>query len=92
MTDLVRALKSLNFQPCALYLIDATFCQDPTKFLSAAMTALSTMVMLECAHLNVLTKCDLLGEWQRSNAFDKYVQSVSFTPSSLFFFKKKLLH
>lgn len=48
-----------NYNVCAVFLLDATFITDPSKFISGALLSLSAMVQLELPHLNVLTKCDL---------------------------------
>jgi GPN-loop GTPase len=46
----------------AVFLLDATFVTDPSKFISGSLLSLSAMVALELPHVNVLTKCDLLSE------------------------------
>ena len=47
---------------CGVYLIDATFASDTSKFISGALLSLSAMIQLELPHINVLTKCDLVDE------------------------------
>jgi GTPase SAR1 family protein len=44
----------------AIFLLDATFVADTSKFLSGSLLSLSAMIALELPHVNVLTKCDLL--------------------------------
>jgi hypothetical protein len=46
----------------AVFLLDATFVADTSKFLSGSLLSLSAMIALELPHINVLTKCDLLPE------------------------------
>ncbi|KAL3917809.1 MAG: hypothetical protein SGILL_004536 [Bacillariaceae sp.] len=46
----------------AVFLLDATFVADTSKFLSGSLLSLSAMIALELPHVNVLTKCDLLTE------------------------------
>lgn len=46
----------------AVFLLDATFVADTSKFLSGSLLSLSAMIALELPHTNVLTKCDLLTE------------------------------
>ena len=53
------SLQRWGFNTCAVYLIDALFVDNPYKYLSGVAIALSTMVNLEIAHINVLSKCDL---------------------------------
>ena len=44
----------------AVFLLDATFVGDTSKFLSGSLLSLSAMIAMELPHTNVLTKCDLL--------------------------------
>ena len=44
---------------------------DTAKFVSGLMTALSTMVMLELPHVNVMSKLDLINKSARKQ-LDKY--------------------
>lgn len=43
-----------------MHLVDSQYCSDAGKFLSVVLTSLSTMVMLETPHVNVLSKIDLI--------------------------------
>jgi len=56
----VQYLRDGGWAVCVVYLLDAQFVTDPTKFISGCMTCLSAMVQLELPHTNVLTKIDLL--------------------------------
>ncbi|XP_013792824.1 GPN-loop GTPase 3-like, partial [Limulus polyphemus] len=60
MRRLVNMLHSMDFQVCAVFLLDSQFMIDASKFFSGVMTALATMVNLEIPHINVLSKVDLL--------------------------------
>lgn len=62
MKQLVEALQKWNFNVCSVYLIDSQFLIEASKFVSGVLTALSTMVNLETAHVNVMTKLDLLSK------------------------------
>lgn len=44
----------------AVYCADGTFINEPSKYISACFTALSTMTQLGVPHLNILTKVDKL--------------------------------
>lgn len=44
----------------AVHLSDSLYCSDAGKFISVLLSALSIMVNLECAQINVLSKQDLL--------------------------------
>lgn len=57
---LQRLIKHFDFRFCAVNLIDSYYCADSSNFISALLTSLSTMLHLEIAHVNVLSKIDLL--------------------------------
>lgn len=46
-------------------LIDANYCTDSARFISALVLSLSIMIALELPHLNVLSKMDLLQSYDR---------------------------
>mmetsp|Transcript_4409 Transcript_4409/g.8325 ORF Transcript_4409/g.8325 Transcript_4409/m.8325 type:complete len:291 (+) Transcript_4409:150-1022(+) len=54
----VDTLRMWDFNLCAVYLLDANFVNDGSKFIAGCMQALSAMVMMEVPHVNVLTKMD----------------------------------
>ncbi|XP_071790362.1 GPN-loop GTPase 3-like [Asterias amurensis] len=62
MKQFVETLQSWDFRLCAVFLIDSQFMVDTAKFFSGIMAALSTMVNLEVAHINVMSKMDLLSK------------------------------
>lgn len=62
MKQLVEKLQAWNFRVCGVFLIDAQFLIDASKFVSGVMCALSTMVNLEITHVNVMSKLDLLNK------------------------------
>jgi GTPase SAR1 family protein len=49
-----------GFALCATYLLESQFILQPEKFFAGALSAMSAMIMLECSHLNVLSKVDLV--------------------------------
>lgn len=55
-----NALTPPRFNCCAVYLLDSHFMSDPGKFMAGTLQTLSTMVHLEIAHVNVITKMDML--------------------------------
>jgi GTPase SAR1 family protein len=65
LTDLFKLLQVKGYNLLVVFCIDAQFMNDPGKFLSGSLVALSTMTMLELPHINVLTKCDLLNDADR---------------------------
>lgn len=42
-----------------VHLTDATYCLDSSRYISAIMTSLSSMIQLELPHINILSKLDL---------------------------------
>ena len=60
MQRLAKAISKAGFMMSAVYCADGTFINEPAKYISACLTALSTMTQLNVPHLNVLTKCDKL--------------------------------
>ena len=50
----------LSMNLCAVYLLEATFIIDYTKFFAGTLSAMSAMFMLEVPHLNVLSKMDVV--------------------------------
>ena len=45
---------------CAAYLLESQFVLAPEKFFAGALSAMSAMLMLECSHINILSKVDLV--------------------------------
>eukprot|EP01083_Nonionella_stella_P055457 146307_1 len=60
MKRFADALVSWGYNICALYLVDALFMTDPSKFISGTLACLSAMIQMELPHISLLTKCDLL--------------------------------
>jgi hypothetical protein len=57
----IEMLTKLGFGLCCIHCLDINFMQESNKFISGAMTCLSSMLLLSLPHINVITKCDLLG-------------------------------
>ncbi|RKP10081.1 GPN-loop GTPase [Thamnocephalis sphaerospora] len=57
---IVDRLQKLDYRLAAVHLVDAHYCTDPAKYISALMVSLKTMLMLELPHINVLSKIDLV--------------------------------
>lgn len=51
-----------NIRLASVQLVDCHLCSEPSKFLSAIMVSLSTMLHLGLPHVNVLSKVDLMGQ------------------------------
>jgi GTPase SAR1 family protein len=71
MQRLAKTLqRQAGFHICAVYCADGTFINEPSKYIAACFTALSTMTQLGVPHLNVLTKVDKLKQAQGISADD----------------------
>jgi len=73
MKQLVNHLTAMTFRIAGVYLLDAQFLDDPTKFFSGMLSAMSTMVTLEVPHVNVLSKMDLVSESRRQTEIDSFL-------------------
>jgi GPN-loop GTPase len=62
---ILNNLTRLNVQFVCINLIDANYCTDSSRFISALMLSLNIMINLELPHLNVLSKMDLLESYDR---------------------------
>lgn len=65
--------RSLNFNLCATYLIEAPFIMDTSKFFSGALSAMSAMILLELPHINILSKIDLIKDEFSRKQLKKYL-------------------
>lgn len=59
MNNLVRLMQRWGYTVVSVYLLDALFVIDPSKFISGCLLSLSCMLQLELPHINVITKCDM---------------------------------
>jgi len=60
----------LGFAVCGVYLIDAHFMVDPSKFVAGALLCLSTMIALEIPQVNVISKADLVDKEELEQVLD----------------------
>ena len=60
LQNIVRQLGKRNFRLTVVNLSDAAYCSDPMKFISMLTATLMSMMRLECAQVNVLSKVDLV--------------------------------
>jgi len=81
MRKFVDLLQEWNFRVCAVFLIDSHFMVDGGKFISGAMAALSVMVNLEVAHVNVLSKIDLLSPSGRKQ-LERFIEPDTYSLTS----------
>jgi hypothetical protein len=79
MRRVVNQLQNWNFRVCGVFLVDAQFCVEQSKFLSGMLTALSSMIQLEIPFIHVLSKVDLLSKRDKKR-LKKYVYLYFFSP------------
>lgn len=48
---------------CAVNLVDAHYCSDPSKYVAVCLTSLNTMMKIELPHINILSKADLIEKY-----------------------------
>lgn len=60
----------LQLSVCGVYLIDAHFMVDPSKFVAGALLCLSTMIALEIPQVNVISKADLVDKEELERVLD----------------------
>ena len=58
-----RLTKDLDLRLCMVNLIDAHYCADASKFISAALLSTTTMLRLELPAVNVLSKIDMISQY-----------------------------
>lgn len=72
MRQLVEQLQQWEFRVCGVFLVDSQFMVETFKFISGVMAALSAMVTLEIAQVNLMTKMDLLNPKDKKE-IEKYL-------------------
>jgi len=60
---LTKLTKELDLRLCMINLIDAHYCADASKFISAALLSTTTMLRLELPAVNVLSKIDMISKY-----------------------------
>ena len=61
--NIIQKLEQSMTRLCAVHLVDAHYCSDPSKYVSVCLTALSSMLRIELPHINVLSKADLIEKY-----------------------------
>jgi len=68
--NLGKQLVMWGYSTVAVYLLDALYVLEPSKFISGCLLSLSCMLQLELPHINVITKCDLADKEQIERILD----------------------
>lgn len=74
MRQFVDALQHRDFRVCGVFLVDAQFLGEPSKFISGIMAAQSCMINLEISHISVMSKLDMLPQSSKRN-LEKYLET-----------------
>ena len=61
LRNIIRRLERRQFRMAVVHLTDVHHCIDPMRYVSMLLITLKSMMHLECAQVNVLSKTDLLG-------------------------------
>mmetsp|Transcript_10917 Transcript_10917/g.17888 ORF Transcript_10917/g.17888 Transcript_10917/m.17888 type:complete len:334 (+) Transcript_10917:60-1061(+) len=59
LRTIIKSLESWNINVCVVHVIDALFIDDSSKYISGSLLALTSMMQLQTAAVNIITKCDL---------------------------------
>eukprot|EP01098_Paradermamoeba_levis_P006898 TRINITY_DN285_c0_g1_i1.p1 TRINITY_DN285_c0_g1~~TRINITY_DN285_c0_g1_i1.p1 ORF type:complete len:291 (-),score=74.53 TRINITY_DN285_c0_g1_i1:231-1103(-) len=75
MKEIAQVLQDIGYSVCSCYLIDSHYITDSSKFISAILLSLSSMVQLELPHVNILTKMDLFSRTKtiKKSFLEKYL-------------------
>lgn len=60
ITKIIEQFRNWEWRLCSIHLSDSLYVSDSGKFISVILCALSVMVNLEVAQINVLSKVDLM--------------------------------
>eukprot|EP01063_Lacrimia_lanifica_P007323 TRINITY_DN14652_c0_g1_i1.p2 TRINITY_DN14652_c0_g1~~TRINITY_DN14652_c0_g1_i1.p2 ORF type:complete len:304 (+),score=125.88 TRINITY_DN14652_c0_g1_i1:115-1026(+) len=73
--DLVTWMqKDAHIKLCGVHLVDSLYCRSGPHFISAVLMSLTSMLQLELPHINVLTKIDLLKNYELDFGLDFYTE------------------
>ena len=68
-----------DFRLVTVHLVDMSLCLDASRLLAAQLLALRSMLMLECPHVNVLSKIDLVPQLGLPHTqLEQYCYAASF--------------
>ncbi|XP_058826141.1 GPN-loop GTPase 2 [Topomyia yanbarensis] len=67
--NIFTQLERLGYHLCTVHLVESHHCSEPHKFISTLLLSLHTMLQMGLPHINVLSKADLLKEYESKLAF-----------------------
>ncbi|TPP64146.1 Ribosomal RNA methyltransferase [Fasciola gigantica] len=74
-----------DFRLVSVFILDARFLVDSSHFMAGVLSALSAMVSLATAHVNIMSKMDLLSEKKQKLVIARYLN-----PDMNYFFEQDL--
>jgi GTPase SAR1 family protein len=80
MTKIIYMLQRTGFALCSVYVIDSTFINEESKFISGILVTLATMMNLGLPHLSILSKCDLIMDKALLKKYLKHMDEVEPDP------------
>lgn len=70
MGNIFEKLEKLGYHLCTVHLIDSHYCSQPSKFISTLLLSLNTMLQMKLPQVNVLSKADLLKQFESKLLFN----------------------
>lgn len=69
MSKMFAKLEEMGYHLCVVHLVDSHYCSEPWKFISTLFLSLNTMLQMALPQINVLSKADLLKQFESKLAF-----------------------
>ena len=63
--NIIEKLSKFDYRLCTVNLIDSHYCSDSGKFISVLLTTLNMMLHIEMPHINLLSKIDLIEQYDK---------------------------
>ncbi|XP_065209871.1 GPN-loop GTPase 2 isoform X2 [Planococcus citri] len=69
LNNILACLANAGLRLCCVHLVDSHYCSDAGKFISTLLLSLTAMLHMGLPHLNVLSKIDVLREFENKLSF-----------------------
>uniref|UniRef100_A0A1L8DI63 GPN-loop GTPase 2 n=1 Tax=Nyssomyia neivai TaxID=330878 RepID=A0A1L8DI63_9DIPT len=69
MAKMFAKVEELGYHLCVVHLVDSHYCSEPGKFISTLFLSLNTMLQMALPQVNVLSKADLLKQFESKLPF-----------------------
>lgn len=70
MRQIINQMKNWGYNLVTVFVVDATFLCDASKFISGSLLSLSSMIALELPNVNIVSKCDLVDKEEVERILD----------------------